>query len=293
MSNACPICGSSDLRPVPYDRMPEVEAILARRKPASGYGWFLCRRCGNATPSEQPDREVLSEYWQSNRTSVTDTAAWDYRRKIARIGAERSWELFAPQYIGAEPGRFLDIGCGLGVTVRRFQDGGWTATGIDADATTMASHRELGLETRIGQIEDQSWPERFDLVQIAYAIYFITEPVCYLRRLHDIMTPDGTLAIVIADLLSSVQKGGPSYLHTWLPTAASLQYALAEAGYVTVLSKTIKGSHFIAARRGSAPRPRVSADLTLLRHRTRDLRWWCIGAPRAKLKTWVAPLIGR
>ena len=25
MSNACPICGSSDLRPVPYDRMPEVD----------------------------------------------------------------------------------------------------------------------------------------------------------------------------------------------------------------------------------------------------------------------------
>lgn len=292
MLTACPICGGTDLRAIPFDRISEIEAILARRELSAGYGWYLCRTCGNASPSEQPSREVLAEYWQTNRAALSDPAAWEYRRKIAKIGAERSWSMFAPLcQTGGKPGRFLDIGCGLGATVKRFQDGGWVATGIDADATTKPHHDAFGIKTRIGQIEAQIWTERFDLIQIAYAIYFVTEPAAYLRRLHELLAPDGVLAIVITDHLSSFQKGGPSYLHTWLPTAASLQYALAHCGYTIVLSQAIKGSHFIAAKAGATTLPRVPADLTLLLHRTQKMRWRCIGAPRAALKAWIAPVL--
>ena len=289
----CPICRSSDLTPVPFDRIPEVDVIVARHGLGAGYGWLLCRTCGNAAPSEQPDRAVLSEYWQTNRTTSDAPAAWEYRRKIARIGAERSWARFAPLYTGAKPGRFLDIACGLGATVRRFQDGGWTASGIDADGTTKVHHDHFGIDTRIGQIEDQTWPDRFDLVQIAYAIYFITDPGAYLARLRDVIAPDGTLAIVMADLLASTQQGGPSYLHTWLPTPESLQVALSLAGYRTVLCERVHDSWFIAAKPGQSAPPPINGNAIWLAHRTREMRWRAIGAPRARLKRLIAPVLLR
>jgi SAM-dependent methyltransferase len=289
----CLICGSDKRRPVPFDANPEIDAILARRGHRNDYGWALCMTCGNAAPTHQPDRDVLTEYWQTNRTTLSDDAAWAYRYRVAAIGAERSWSTFAPLHTSATPGRFLDIGCGLGATVQRFQNGGWIAFGIDPDNHTKTHHERFGIETRIGQIEDQTWPEPFDLIHIAYAIYFVTDPAGYLRRMRDQLAPGGTLAIVMADLLESNQRGGPSYLHTFLPTAQSLQVALAHAGFTTVLCKKVKDSYFIAAVVGQSVPPKVNTAQILLRHKTRGLRWRMIGAPRAKLRGWIAPLLGR
>ena len=84
-------------------------------------------------------------------TDAKDTA-WSYRRAISRAGASRSFRLFAP-LAANHPGRFLDIACGLGETVRIFADNGWDAEGVDADPSTARFHRELGIRVRIGQFE--------------------------------------------------------------------------------------------------------------------------------------------
>ncbi len=290
----CIICGSGALTPIPFERRPDADAILARRGHKLDYQWFLCETCGNATPAYQPDIPALEEIWQSNRKGAADeTANWVERRRIARIGADRSWEMFSGLHKGSGKGRFLDIACGLGLTVKRFQDNGWIAEGNDIDATVKPIHDELGITTRIGPVENQNWQEPFDLIQIAYAIYFITDPKAYVERLQKLLKPGGHLAIVMADHLAYTCQGGPAYMHTFIPTAESMEGLLARAGYKTVLRRKVRDTWFLAATPGQAEPPGIDAKAILRAHRTRAMRWKLLGANRARLRALASKLLRR
>jgi SAM-dependent methyltransferase len=290
----CIICGSGTMVPIPFDRRPEADAILARRGQKLDYQWFLCETCGNATPAYQPDIPALEEIWQINRSSAGDDAAtWAERHRIARIGANRSWEMFSGLHKNPGKGRFLDIACGLGLTVKHFQDNGWAAEGNDIDATIKSIHHELGISTRIGPVENQNWKEAFDLIQIAYAIYFITDPKAYVERLQTLLKPGGHIAIVMSDHLAHTSQGGPAYMHTFIPTADSMEGLLARAGYRTVLRRKVRDTWFIAATPGDARPPQINAKAILAAHRTRAMRWKLLGANRARLRILASRLLRR
>jgi SAM-dependent methyltransferase len=290
----CMICGSDMLESIPFDRIAAADGVLARRGLAAAYEWRLCMRCGNATPASAADPAALEEIWQSNRQTPGDqNAQWAYRRRIAEIGARRSWDVFSGLRKGAGQGRFLDIACGHGMAVKLFKDSGWHAEGSDIDATMKPFHDELGITTRIGPVENEAWDEPFDLIQIAYAIYFITDPKAYLARLRGLLKPDGHLALVIADHLAYTCESGPNYAHTFIPTAQSLAYLLNLAGYDVVLTRKIKDTTYLAARPGGSTPPVIDTKAILRAHRTRALRWRLIGANRARLRALVARLTGR
>ena len=205
-------------------------------------------------------------------------ALWQQRRSAARIHADRSYRLFAPLSAG-KIGRFLDIACGLGETVRRFADRGWEAEGIDADPTMLAFHREIGIRSRIGQIEKLDIAGTYDLIHIAHAIYFITDPMQFLRKLQGHLAPDGRLCIVLSDFASSLDCGLPHYSHTFYPVALSMRYALALAGFETILDRTLSGSVYMAAQPAEVAPPRISTRLIHWSYRTKPLRYEVVGRP--------------
>jgi SAM-dependent methyltransferase len=281
----CIICGAGQFEPVSYRLSPDMEAILERRGQREGYHWRLCMSCGNAQPSVPPDLDALEEAWQLNRSEpLSDAAVWAHRRRIAGIGASRSWDVFSPLHAGQDKRRFLDIACGLGMTVKRFQEGGWEALGNDIDATMKPFHDELGINSVIGPIERTALEGSFDLIQIAYAIYFISDPRAYLAGLRALLRPGGHLAIVMADHLTYTQSGRPSYTHTFIPTAESMVAALAHAGYRTVLRRRIRDTDFIAATPAEVVPPKVDTGRILRAHRTHAMRWALFGANRERLK---------
>ena len=222
----------------------------------------------------------------------TDAATVAYRRFISRSGAERSYRLFAP-LTGTSAGRFLDIACGLGETVRTFADHGWDAEGIDADPSTEPFHRELGIRTRIGQLEDIEIGSNYDVIHIAHAIYFITDPMKFLRTVRERLTAGGLFCIVLADFMSTLDPALPSYAHSFFPTASSMRYALALAGFDTIFSHREKGSIFLAARPAAAvEKPSVWPFGIWLLHRTKTLRYVLLGRPAIALVRAIKAFFG-
>jgi SAM-dependent methyltransferase len=223
---------------------------------------------------------VLAQVWALARASDDQDPAhiarqWQQRRADARTHAERSYRLLAP--LLAAKGRFLDIACGLGETVRCFADRGWEAEGIDADPNMIPFHRELAIRSCVGQIEDLEIGNAYEVIHIAHAIYFITDPMQFLRRLRTYLTENGLLCVVLSDFLSSFGYNLPSYAHTFYPSATSMQFALALAGFETVLVQKVVGSIYIVARPGRPDPPRISTVALLLRYRTQKLRSAIIG----------------
>jgi 2-polyprenyl-3-methyl-5-hydroxy-6-metoxy-1,4-benzoquinol methylase len=292
----CPICGGQASWRIPFN--PDLGGATALRAlREGGYDWRLCRRCGNGYPTQQPDLEELSAIWAASRrdsgcSEDEEKARWAYRRRVSRVVAERSYALFSPQV--RSPGRFLDIACGLGETVRVFAAHGWDAEGIDADPTMKPLHEEFGIRSRIGQFETVGLDGRYDVIHIAHAIYFMTDPMSFLARIRERLTPSGNLCVVLANFMSAADPGLPSYAHSFFPTGPSMQYALHLAGFETILRRRIGGSIFIAARPSAQPRaPKVSPALMYARYRSKKLRFALIGRPYIAMRAVGKRLLGR
>jgi SAM-dependent methyltransferase len=285
---ACPICGYGASWPMPYRRDTSFDAWRVKAGDTAPYDWRLCRRCGNAYPSFQPGIEVLRHIWEENRVIPssdmrTPEEVWAARHAAARKCAERSFALFAARS-ARSPGRFLDIGCGPGDTVRHFADHGWDAEGIDADPNMAPVHRRLGIRSQIGQFETMQTAGGYDIIHIAHAIYFITEPMRFLGAVRERLAPGGVFGIVLADFMATFDPGLPSYPHSFFPTAASMRYALALAGFETVSSRVWAGSVYLAARPAQVPLPTVHLALIRLGYFTKPARYALLGRPYLALR---------
>ena len=295
---SCPICGHHDFWTITAAHDLRAEHLRSVRGERSVYQWRLCRQCGNAYPSAAPDLHILKELWALNRVNsgsseFEQTKIWAYRRAIAKAGAERSYRLFAP-LVENRTGRFLDIACGLGETVSIFAASGWDAEGIDADPSTVPFHREIGIRAQIGQFEALDVGTGYDIIHIAHAIYFITDPMHFIRIVRERLSPRGVFCVVLADFLASSDLSVPSYVHTFFPTGASMRYALACAGFETVLCKHLSGSIFIAARPATATTPPAVWPRGIwLLYQTKALRYALVGRIYLLLRQVIKRLVGR
>ncbi|WP_158639202.1 class I SAM-dependent methyltransferase [Elioraea rosea] len=238
---------------------------------------------------------MLARIWEANRTRddpAKAAALWAERRRIARLGGERAVAFYGP-LAAVRTGRFLDIGCGLGSTVRAFADAGWDALGVDADPATKPVHEEFGIASRIGQVETLDLEGGWDIVHSAHAIYFVTDPMAFLARARSVLRPDGLLAITIADVMAWDDSTEPAYVHTFFPTGQSMAYAITLAGFRVVATRRAKGSIHIAACIGAAPMPPVSPWMIRLGHVSRPLRYALVGRPMTILRRLAKKAIGR
>lgn len=284
---ACPICDSSQSWPLRWASDPVIQQWRVDHGDVRDYRWQLCRQCGNGYPSFQPSADLLSFFWNRDRqdaiaTDLPKNDVWNVRRVAARRNAARTFNLFTPLHGGA-PGRFLDVACGLGETVKFFSDRGWDAKGIDVDPALKRFHDEIGIESEIAHIENATIDGKYDIIHISHAIYFITYPSEFLKRLRASLQPDGLLCIVLANFLAPEDPGLPGYAHSFLPTAGPMRYALALAGYRTISCRRKGGSIYIAACVEDVPVPRVYPRLVRLRFQTKALRYAVIGRPKLLL----------
>lgn len=292
---ACPICCGALKWPFEHNRDIRIESDISAFGSGIDYRWWLCRTCGNGYPTFMPSLDVLAKVWQSNRDlSESDKARedeiWRYRKTISEKGARRSYDFLAP--LCHEPaGRFLDIGCGLGETVRLFAERGWEALGVDVDPNMRRFHEAIGIRSIIGQAEILDLGDKFDVIHTAHAIYFVTDIRGFIASLRDRLSENGILCVVLADFLASDDPGLPGYAHSFYPTASSMRYLLALEGFQVVACRKMSGSVFIAARRTDGPLPVIHPWLIRLGHESKPLRYALFGRPITKLKSIVKRLL--
>jgi SAM-dependent methyltransferase len=285
----CPICYGVEYWPIQSELDPTIERWRREEGDDAPHEWRLCRRCGNAYPSRQPNLRVLQRVWLQHKSTPGLTVdelkhAWVSRRGAARTIAARSFRIFAP-LAGNSGQRFLDIACGFGETVKKFADHGWVAEGIDADSSIAQVHRDMGIHVTHGQIEEMDLGAGYHIIHIAHAIYFITNPMRFLGEVRKRLALDGIFCVVLSDFFAHHDPGLPSYAHTFFPSAASMRYALALAGFETIRCKRPSGSIYIAARPASAPKaPFASPRWTRFLLDTKPQRYALIGRPYLGLR---------
>jgi 2-polyprenyl-3-methyl-5-hydroxy-6-metoxy-1,4-benzoquinol methylase len=109
----------------------------------------------------------------------------------------------------------LDIGGSTGVVANHFaHEFGLTGTLIDPAPLEVEQARGFGLETITGLVEAHDFGDRrFDVVIICQTVDHLLDVAGTLRRVRDLLTPDGLLFVDIVDFRAA-------YLRNWSVEAA-------------------------------------------------------------------------
>ena len=101
-------------------------------------------------------------------------------------------------HIDIEDGlKVLDIGCGDGRTLWTLKQLGCEATGVEFDGEAAATARKLGLDVRLGSLDEQGFAAAtFDAILMSHVIEHLPDPKATLVECLRILKPGGQLRML-------------------------------------------------------------------------------------------------
>ena len=166
-----------------------------------------CARCGLVYLNPRPRPEDMMKVYDSRDYYFSDGKQTDMfygypdYTKLQKHIYFVAEELIRPiRNMG--PGKLLDVGCGMGFMLKRFQELGWESYGIDISSyATEYARSELGLNVSTGTVDKFNFPENFfDLVTVILTIEHMPEPRATLQKLYKLMKTGSIIIIATHDI---------------------------------------------------------------------------------------------
>jgi SAM-dependent methyltransferase len=219
----------------------------------------------------------LSDRFGYQTSAPLSTAARLVKLLITLIPTLRDEAAARVSWLDSKPdGKLLEVGFGNGATLSRLKTFGWSVSGIEFDPVAVDLARNLGIDARLGSLEDGAYPDAaFDAVVSSHLLEHLPDPQAHLKECHRILRPGGRLVLTTPN---SVSLGHfifgknwrglepPRHLHLFGP--ASLLRLAKTAGFQSVtVSATARGGHIIsqsirlACKADPAARRRAEVEL--------------------------------
>jgi SAM-dependent methyltransferase len=179
---ACACCGGDAATP-----LPKLSHFLKVAPPGR---CVQCVACGLIYVSPRPDQTGFYDdaaYYQGMVVGGREEVAPHLIARLAEI--ERTL---------GHKGRFLDVGCALGVYVAYAAGQGWQAEGVDISTWATAQARERGLKVATGTLEAQGYQAGiFDVVHSSHVLEHVPNPLEVLGEMYRILAPGGLLSLEV------------------------------------------------------------------------------------------------
>jgi glycosyltransferase involved in cell wall biosynthesis/2-polyprenyl-3-methyl-5-hydroxy-6-metoxy-1,4-benzoquinol methylase len=157
-----------------------------------------CDDCGLLFLNPQPSDDELSRIYGANYFFGSDTEKGSQAVSEIKQATARLYLSEIRRYHGLQNGRLLEVGCGDGDFLFSAEAEGWHATGIEysAAACEKARRRLKNGEVICGELLPARLPaEKFDLCVLSDVIEHVRSPLDFLREIHRVLKPGGTLFI--------------------------------------------------------------------------------------------------
>ena len=142
--------------------------------------------------------------------------------------------------------RLLEIGCGSGKLLHRMHHLGWNVTGIDIDETAIQPVKEMGIDLRAGELDEQGFKNsQFDVIVMKHVIEHLSDPALVLKKCRDLLKPEGKLVLFTPNINSrGFHKWGKYWRgldvprHLTIYNAKSLSRSVEKLGFEVLNCRT-------------------------------------------------------
>ena len=195
-----------------------------------------CQACGLARTSPPPyDDELTADVYQElpYESVTTREAEW---RGFFRPLLDAAWR-------HRPGGRFLDVGCGVGLAVKMAAERGYEAAGVEINARSAAYARDvMGLPVVNSDLAHAGFPEgHFSVVLLSHVLEHLSTPHTVFDDIKRVLAPDGVLVVEVPNMagllvpvLGARWTGWMPNMHVWQFTPATLARTLRLLGFEVV-----------------------------------------------------------
>jgi len=191
---ACPLCGES----AGSTLFTEYGSVGIRR----------CARCSLIFTSPRV-REPEKAYWGDHDKYLSEARLIFAGRATHHRDPNYVEELTLIEEHRPARGRFLDVGCNMGMLLRLARDRGWDAVGVEpSPALHRIATEQLGLDVHNCFVEEMPAGEHrsFDVVALSDVFEHVTEPIGLLQSVAALLKADGILYVKVPNARWSILK---------------------------------------------------------------------------------------
>jgi SAM-dependent methyltransferase len=190
-----------------------------KRKPLTT---VICTRCGLVSHEKIPTDEEMEEFYATEYRH-------DYHGELTPSGHRvvRAWRngqrLLHDLQDHAVPGdAFLEVGAGLGCTVKAFELAGYEAAGIEPGESFQAySRQQLLADVEHLSLEDLEPVPTYDFMLLVHVIEHFNSPSRALSHMFELLQPEGRLYIECPNVAAPHAAPGKifhyAHIHNFTP----------------------------------------------------------------------------
>ncbi|WP_018626415.1 class I SAM-dependent methyltransferase [Niabella aurantiaca] len=196
--NACPVCGSPQIRPV----------FLVKDYTVSGEVFPVeeCRSCSLRFTQDVPDQESIGPYYKSeDYISHSNTSKGIISRIYKRVRARTMQQkaVLVERYAQKRTGRLLDLGCGTGTFLDTMKNRGWQVAGLEPDADARSMAKQLyNLEVAPSHELYELAEDQFDAISLWHVLEHVHALHAYMDQLKRVLKQSGVLLIAVPNYTS-------------------------------------------------------------------------------------------
>ena len=164
----------------------------------SDYRVVRCDDCGLVFLNPQLSDDELARIYSANYFLGSDSAKGCKTVSEIKQATARLYLAEIRRFHGFNKGRLLEVGCGEGDFLVSAEADGWDVAGIEYSlaACEKARRRLKNGEVRCGELQQAELAAaQFDLCVVSDVLEHIRSPLDFLREIHRILKPSGTLFI--------------------------------------------------------------------------------------------------
>ena len=196
MSDKCPWCQSEKA----HTHLSLKDYFLTQEP----FDIMVCEDCGLLYTTPKPSDEKIGDYYKSEAYySHQENKKGFIPRVYEAVKSVNLKHKIAIATQGKEPGRLLDIGCGVGDFLHYAEQNGWQCTGAEPseDAALIAKKRikaEIMLPKDLEKLPDES----FDVITMWHVLEHVSDLQWQVNQLNRLLKKGGRLVIALPNFRS-------------------------------------------------------------------------------------------
>lgn len=206
MNNKCPWCGSENAQINLWLK----DEFLTKED----FHICECLNCGLLYTMPRPDKDKIGAYYKSEAYYSHQENKKGFIPKVyERVKSINLKHKYRLATNGMQPGKLLDIGCGVGDFLHTAEMHGWECIGVEPseDAKTIAQKRMKG--TIITSEELESFSDgAFDMITMWHVLEHVDDLKWQIAQLQRLVKPSGRVIIAVPNYKSF---DGQYYKEQW------------------------------------------------------------------------------